>query len=45
MNIQLKEKDEVITSKGYLGSVTKINDKSIWFGEKRYALESVLKDI
>jgi len=45
MKIQLKEKDEVRTSKGYLGIVTKINDKSIWFGEKRYALETVLGDI
>jgi len=45
MQIQLKENDEVRTSKGYLGIVTKINDKSIWFGDKRYALKTVLEDI
>lgn len=45
MNIQLKERDEVITSEGYLGVITKISDKSVWFGEKRYALETILNDI
>jgi hypothetical protein len=45
MKITLKERDEVITSEGYLGAVTKINDKTVWFGDKRYALESLLKKI
>lgn len=45
MNIVLKERDEVYTSKGYLGVVTKINDKSIWFDGKRYGLKAVLKNI
>jgi hypothetical protein len=45
MDIKLKERDEVITSEGYLGVITKITDKSIWFGDKCYRLETVLKDI
>jgi hypothetical protein len=45
MNIHLQEKDEVITSKGYLGAVTKINDKSIWFDNKCYRIDTVLSDI
>ena len=45
MNYKLNERDEVITSKGSLGIVTKISNKTVWFGSKRYALKSVLEDI
>ncbi len=45
MSIKLNINDEVITKEGYLGVVTKINDKTIWFGTKRYSLEKLLKEV
>jgi hypothetical protein len=44
MNIQLKEKDEILTLDGHF-IVTKVNDKSVWLNDKRYGLEATLKKV
>lgn len=44
MNIQLKEKDEILTDEGYY-MVTKVTEKSVWLNGNRYGLEATLKRI
>jgi len=42
--MKLEVKDQILTKHGS-GFVTKINDKSIWIDNKRFGLESTLKNI
>lgn len=44
MNIQLKEKDEILTLEGHF-VVTKVNDTSVWLNNKRYGLEATLRKV